>query len=394
MQRILLVWLCLLCLPLTAAAAPAGEREADLTQEMLDAYTELYGDVFSQGLDALKDHSFRELIPDFQVQKLLKALVSGRLELSFPALFRALARYLLGEVYSSLKLMGMALALSVLSASLAGLQDGFGSEGTAQAAFWVCYMALAGVASAAFWDAAQCAVGAVENISAFMKMVVPVVVTTLLTSGAIVSASVFEPTLLAVVEISVTVIQTLLIPLVMMTAAMNIVNGLSQRFKIQRMVKLMNQCVKWGLSIMLTIFVSAAGLQSIAAAGADGLTVKLTKFAASNLIPVVGGILSESVETVMNCSLLIKNSVGALGIICLAVIAAAPLLKLAAILLIFRLTAALAEPIAEPRSVVCLSELANAVSVLFSMLAAVTVMFVLALTVMINAGNTAILLGR
>lgn len=145
---------------------------------------------------------------------------------------------------------------------------------------------------------------------------------------------------------------------------------------------------------MLTVFVGAAGIQSIASAGADGLTVKLTRFATSNLIPVVGGILSESVETVMNCSVLIKNSVGVLGVICLVVIAAGPLLKIAAVLIIFRLTAAVAEPVSEPRVVQCLSELANSLSVLFSMLAAATVMFVIVLTIVINAGNTAVMLGR
>lgn len=222
----------------------------------------------------------------------------------------------------------------------------------------------------------------------------PIVITTLLTSGAIVSASVFEPALITIVEIAVMVIQTLFIPLVMISTAMNIVNNLSDQFKTQRMVKFMNQCVKWGLSIMLTVFVSVAGIQSIASAGADGLTVKLTKFAASNLIPVVGGILSESVETVMNCSVLIKNSVGVLGIICLAVIAVTPLLKIAAVLIIFRLTAAIAEPVSEPKIITCISELANSISVLFSMLAASTVMFIIVLTIVINAGNTAIMLGR
>lgn len=96
----------------------------------------------------------------------------------------------------------------------------------------------------------------------------------------------------------------------------------------------------------------------------------------------------------MNCSVLIKNSVGVLGIICLAVIAVTPLLKIAAVLIIFRLTAAIAEPVSEPKIITCISELANSISVLFSMLAASTVMFIIVLTIVINAGNTAIMLGR
>ena len=227
-----------------------------------------------------------------------------------------------------------------------------------------------------------------------MKFVVPIVITSLLTSGAIVSATVFEPVLLGTVEIAVVAIQSFFIPMVMITTAMNIVNNLSDKFKTDKMVGFLNRCIRWGLNIMLTVFVSVAGLQSIAASGADGLTIKLTKFAAANLIPVVGGILSESVETVMNCSALIKNSVGIMGIICVAVVAAAPIIKLWAVLIIFRLTAAVIQPVSEPKMVVCITELANSISLLFSMLATTTVMFIMIITIIINAGNSAVMLGR
>ena len=181
---------------------------------------------------------------------------------------------------------------------------------------------------------------------------------------------------------------------VMISAALSIVNGMSDKFKTDRLVKLIGSTVKWGLSLTLTIFVSLAGLKSIAAAGVDGLTLKLGKFAASNLIPMVGGILSESVETVMSCSVVIKNSVGVLGVICVVLIAIHPLLKIGAVLILFRICAAICEIITEPKIVVCISRLADSVAVLLSILTAVTVMFVMVLTIMINAGSSAVYLGR
>ena len=122
--------------------------------------------------------------------------------------------------------------------------------------------------------------------------------------------------------------------------------------------------------------------------------MKLSKFAASNLIPVVGGILAESVETVMNCSVVIKNSVGVVGIIAVVLTALMPILKICAILIIFRLSAAVAEPVSDAKIITCISRLADSISVLFSMLAAVTVMFVIILTVVVNAGSSVLMLGR
>lgn len=389
MKRILIVCILLMFLPISCYA------EADASEVLLDEYTELYGDVFEKSIRDLElGDSFLELVPGFRIRDLLEQLVEGRLEFSFPEIFRGVLKYLSGEVYQSIKLLVIVLGASVMCSCLTGLKSGFGEQGVTRAAYYACYLIIAGTAATAFYHTADCVTQGISDMAYFMEMMVPVVITTLVTSGAVVSASVFEPLLLSVVGIGVRAVQTIFVPLVMTSTAMSLASGASEQFKMQKLIKFMNQCVKWGLSVMLTVFVTVSGLQSIASGGVDGISVKLTKFAAANLIPVVGGILAESVETVMNCSVIIKNSVGILGILCLIAIGVIPLLKVAAILIVFRLTAAIAEPVSEPKIITCLTELANGVAVLFSMLAAVAVMFVVVLTVVIHAGNTAVMLGR
>ena len=387
----LVSFLLFLCLPVSAGAAESAESEE--TRQVMDTYLEFYGDMLKKGTEGLEGLSL-DGEEEFSVQELLKQAASGDLDLDVRSLLRRLLQLLLGEVYGALKMMAIILGLSVLSSYLTGLDSGFGKSAVGKAAYYAVYILIAGVASAAFYDAAGVVQGAIQNLGVFMRFIVPVMITTLLTSGAIVSASVFEPVLLSVIEIAVGVIEYGLIPLVMITTALNIVNGLSSDFKADRLVKLLNTAVKWSLSVMLTIFISVAGLQSIASAGVDGLTVKLSKFAASNLIPVVGGILAESVETVMNCSVVIKNSVGVVGIIAVVLTALMPILKICAILIIFRLSAAVAEPVSDAKIITCISRLADSISVLFSMLAAVTVMFVIILTVVVNAGSSVLMLGR
>ncbi len=369
--------------------------EEGITEGILTPYTEFYGDVFQEQLeDAEAEDSFATLFDRAEPKEILWQLMQGKIEISPAAIMKTLFRIFMGEVYQGLTLLIFIVILSVLCSYLTGLQEGFGAEGVGMAAFYACYIIIAGIASVAFYQTAECAGETVEQIALFMKMVVPLVITTLVTCGALVSAAVLEPVLITVVELSVAIIQGIMIPAVMIATGMNIVNHLSDRFKTQKLVKFMNQSIKWGLSVMLTVFVSVAGIQSIASGGADALSVKLSKFATANLIPVVGGILSESVETIMNCSVLIKNSVGIFGILCLLAMVVFPILKIGAMLILFRLTAAVCEPISEPKIIGCISEFANSISVLFSILTAVCVMFVMVLTIVINAGNTALMLGR
>ncbi len=370
-----------------------GTAYAEGADELLDEYAGLYGEVFEKGIEGT-ENSFLEIVPEFNPTELLKELNSGNISISVKELLIYLLKMLSDEVYVSLKLMAVVLALAVLSSYLSELKSGFGGDSVAKVAFYACYIIIAGVAATAFYEAANCVSEAVSSIAFFMKVLVPVMVTTLMTSGAIISAAVFEPTLITIVEIGVWVIDGVFLPAVMIATALNIVNGMSDRFKTDKMVSLINNGVKWGLSVMLTIFVSITGLKSIASSGADALTIKLSKFAASNLIPMVGGILAESVETVMGCSVVIKNSVGILGIICLIVIALMPIIKISAILILFRITAAVIEPVSDKKISDCMTRLANSVSSLFSMLVATTVMFIIIITIMINAGSSAVMAGR
>ena len=362
-----------------------GENEREM---LLDEYAETYGGIFEKG-----QNIFLNLVPEFSMTEMLKSLNKGDLSFSPAEILKGIWKLMLGEVYSGTKLMAIVLVMSVMSSYLTGLKSSFGESSVSLAAFYACYIMTAGTAAAAFYETAKCAGEAVYNVSLFMKIIVPSIVTMLYTSGAIISATTLQPVILLMVEIIVPVVQTVFIPAVMVVAALNIVNGISEKFKTDKMIKLLNNGVRWGLTIMLMVFVSLTGLKSLVSGGVDGLAIKLSKFATSNLVPLVGGILAESVETVMGCSVVIKNSVGVLGIICLILASAMPVLKLGAMIIIFRITAAIAEPVSEPKIVACISSLADSVGVLFSIVVAVTVMFIIVVTIMINTGNNAIMLG-
>lgn len=379
----------LLSLPcVISAAADSG------TEQILEEYAEVYSGIFEEGMSGAADgDSFLNIADEFDAKEILTHLNAGRLDVDGREVINLIIKLLLGEVYTGLGLLASVLAMAVLSSYLGELKSGFGADSVAECAFFVCYIIIAGISASAFYQAVECATAAVDKIAFFMRVLVPVMITALMTSGALLSAATLEPALLSMIEVAVFVIQNVFIPAVLVSTALGIVGGMSDRFRTDRLVGLLNKAVRWGLTLTLTIFVSLAGLKSIASSGADGLTVRLSKFAASNLVPMVGGILSESAETIMNCSAVIKNSVGILGIICIIIIALGPVLKLGSMLILMRLTAAVTEPVSDPKIVDCISRLANSVSVLFSMVAAIMVMFIIVVTIIINAGNLAVTIG-
>ncbi len=369
-------------------------EEATEHTRIIEEYTKIYGEEISEGLTSSGEESIASVMPKFSMESLLEKTSTGESIFSVGELFSRILELLLGEIRKTLKLLIFIPAISVLNTLISGTGAGFRSKGAGDAAFFVSYVVLAGIAATAFLEAVRCGKVAIENIALFMRGLIPVSLASLAAGGAVISATTFEIVLMSVIEITELAVEKFFLPLVMMSAALNVANNISTSVNAEKLVGLLNRTVKWGMGIMMTLFVGVTGLQGIASGSADGLTAKVTKFAASNLIPMVGGILAETVETVMNCSVVIKNAVGVVGIITVVLLSVLPILKVAACLIIFRVCAAIVQPISDKRVGKCISQLGDSVSSVLGMLAAVVIMFVIILTIIINIGNAAILLGR
>lgn len=363
----------------TTVLAEGTESDA-----ILDNYADIYSEYLLNSSNDVIDNALSPYANGFTLSELLSRIAKGEIPLSAKGILGELSNALFGEVIGVFKTMLCVLGLVVLSSLLSGLSSGFGKESVNNMAKYVCFIAVVGITSSVFYDVISIAEGAIENLALFMRSAVPVMITSLIASGAVVSASTLEPFMLGITEIALSLIQYLFMPLVMIGTALGIVNSLSDELKTTGLISLINKTVKYGLSVLLTIFVAFAGLKSIVSSGADGLTIKLTKFASSNLIPVVGGILSDAVVTVMNCSAVIKNALGVIGVIVVFLIAVMPVVKIIAALLVFRVVAAMCEPIGSKSTVDCITVMANGISTVFSMLAAVTIMFIMIITIMIN----------
>ncbi len=360
------------------------------SQDIMEEYSSIYSDDIEA---AANESGIYEAIPEFDAEKLIKDTSSGKSLFDIKAILNRIWELLFGEIRSTIKIMLYIMTISILSSYLSALPDGRSKE-VSHVAFYACYIIIAGICSAVFLEIMGCAQGAINNILIVARLVVPVVIAGLAATGAITSAAVFQPVLLGVIQVALTVIEKIFIPIIMLFTSLNIVSCISDNISAKKMLEFLGKTVKWGLSILLTVFVGTAGFQSLVSGGVDGLSIKLTKYATSNLIPVVGGILSESVETVMNCSVIIKNSVGITGIILIIGVMLMPIIKVSACLIILRITAAIIQPVSEDRIVRCVSGVADSVGLVFAILASVTVMFVIILTIMLGAGNSAVMLGR
>ena len=96
----------------------------------------------------------------------------------------------------------------------------------------------------------------------------------------------------------------------MCTGAVTAVNHLSDRAHLTRMAQLLRGAVCWLLGVSFTVFLGAMSLQGVTSASIDGVAIRAAKYAVDNFVPVVGGMFSDTMDTLVGCTLIVKNALG------------------------------------------------------------------------------------
>lgn len=99
----------------------------------------------------------------------------------------------------------------------------------------------------------------------------------------------------------------------------------------------------------------------------DGITLRTAKFITGNFIPVLGRMFTDATDTVISASLLLKNTVGILGVAILICIAAFPAIKVLSLAFIYKLAAAILQPLGGGPVITCLDVISKSVIYIFEL---------------------------
>ncbi len=317
----------------------------------------------------------------------LMDVVKGDSKATFSDWGGGLLKFFAAELIANGRLLGMLILLTVFSAVLNTLQTSFEQSNVSKVASAIVVMVLVLFAISSFHTVAGYIIAAIGTISDFLMAIIPVLIAMTATSGGVLSASFLHPIMLFFINTSVLLVQYVVIRVLFFSTILGIVNELSDQIKVSSIATLMRTVGIWLLGIVMTVFMAVLSIQGIASAVADGVGMRTAKYVSSNFIPVVGKMLTDATDTVANASVLLKNSIGIFGLIVLFVIIVFPAIKIFVIALLYRIAAAVLQPIGDRVVVKSLEVIGKNLIYLFAAYVLVGFMFFLAVTIIIATGN-------
>lgn len=353
------------------------EQLSSLGLEKLLIYTELI------------EPEYQEYIPEINWQSILS---QGITNLNLLELLQTLITTLFKEVMLSSHLMRQLIIIALLSALLRQLQSSFGNEMMVNLACAVCLLVIVFLGLKSFQSAIILAQSSIDDMVSFMYALLPMMSTLLAAVGGITSAALFHPVLIAVVNAIAVLIGTILFPLLNICAIIGLLANFVPDFSLTRLGSLVRSACTMLLSFAFTVFLGVIVVRGAIAPVADGVGLRAAKFLTSSIVPVIGTMFSNAVEVVVGGSLLIKNTVGVFGLVMIFFFTVMPIIKIWAIVFVYKVVGALVEPICDKRISDAVFSLASSLQLIMVSLATVALMFFISITAMVGFGNLAVVM--
>ncbi|MBR5560671.1 MAG: stage III sporulation protein AE [Clostridia bacterium] len=234
-----------------------------------------------------------------------------------------------------------------------------------------------------------------ETITAMtvrMDKLLPLLLTLLTALGGNASSAFLHPMVVAASGSMVFLAREVILRLVMCTCAVTTVNHLSDRAHLTRMARLLRSAVCWLLGVSFTVFLGAMSLQGVCSASIDGVVIRAAKYAVDNFVPVVGGMFSDTMDTLVGCTLIVKNALGVTAVFALLAEILSPMMRTLAVVAVMKLSAALLEPVADGDVVAAIGDFSGTIVLFLITMLCVGTMYFLLIVQMLLVGNLTVML--
>ncbi|BDR86917.1 stage III sporulation protein AE [Clostridium tetani] len=332
-----------------------------------------------------------EILNDMNVRKYIESsMKTGEGDISIKKIGKALVGFLFKELETSIKLMSIIVIIAIICTLITNLEMAFSNESLSNIAYFACYSLLIVIMARSFYLGVDLARVTIERMSNFMLILIPVLIMILFSVGGVAEAAVMDPVIIVSINVASKIFAKILIPLISMVFVLQFVNNITEEYKIDKLTKLLNQIALWGQGILMTVFIGIMTIRGITSKTLDKVVAKTAKYAVDNFIPVVGKCLSDAVSTMAGYSVLLKDAISGLGLIMLIVMVSFPTIKLLINAFVYKLTAALIEPIGDKRLINSISSAGDSLILISSCVICVSIMFFIMISIIAAAGKVAI----
>ena len=243
--------------------------------------------------------------------------------------------------------------LAIAAAVFIGFSDIFQTRQVSQISFYMIYLLVIGICLTSFQAASEWMANGVHTLTGFMKVLYPVYFAAVTVAKGSVSSLAFYHLAIILIVVIEELLLHLIVPGIHMYVIIRVMNSLQSEDYLSKFAELLETAIGWGLKTLMGGMIGLNVIQGMLGPAID--TVKRSAVTRGmEMVPGVGDLLGGTAEVAFGTAVLIKNSIGIVGMFLCLVLCLAPLLQLTVITLGYKLAAALVQPVSDKRITECI----------------------------------------
>lgn len=370
------------CTGNTPVFADTGEQEfSDVVEEQL-GNVDLSG--LQDYLDKL-DSTGQEVFGNSSILQKIQLLLSGEIDTDFSSFLSMLCNIFFDGIGNILPILCIIIAIGILYNLIGSMV--LNSGGVKDIVEFVCFGVMVVLVSSLLFSLLQTTQSVISNIKGQMDIIFPILLTLMASVGGTVSVGIFQPMTAILSNGIVQIFSALIMPIFTFCFIFSVVGNISDAVKLDKFQSLFEKIFKWVVRGIFGIFSALMVLQGLLAGSYDGLSVRATKFAIKNYVPLLGGYLSDGFNLVAGSSVLIKNCIGVVGLFLLFGTIVGPILDIVIFSITMHLASAILQSLGGGKMSKFLEQTSKLSSYMLTIIVAVGFVYILTLGMLMCIAN-------
>jgi len=363
-------------------------NDNDFEEEISGAVNEALDSIDFSGLEDLIDveNSFFGF-EEFGFKEYVKMLINGEQVINIENVFNSIKTNLIDNLKNLLK----PILLILVVVLLVNVFNNFKSDKVSKVSeiiYFVSFSVIIVILSVLIKDVMAESKSKVLSIQKQMSLVFPIILTLISTMGGVLTVGAYSPMLSFLINIVSSVFIYFLFPLFSLSVILSILGNLSDNLKLDKFNDFIKSLFKWVVGVVFAVFMGFLSIKGLTAGVSDGISVKATKFAIKNYIPMLGGYINEGFEFIKAGSMLVKNATGVVSILLLFLSIISPILMIAMFQLLLRLLSGLVEVFGDKKSSKLIFDISNSLKFLIVILVGVALMYFFTIFLLICSASS------
>lgn len=328
------------------------------------------------------DRMMEDLFPQERMEfaDAVRQIMIGNTDVGRDAIKEMLRERILGAWEVNRKSILYLILLAIASAVFIGFSDIFQTRQVSQISFYMIYLLVMGICLASFQAASEWMANGVHTLTGFMKVLYPVYFAAVTVAKGSISSLAFYHLAIILIVVIEELLLHLIVPGIHMYVIIRVMNSLQSEDYLSKFAELLETAIGWGLKTLMGGMIGLNVIQGMLGPAID--TVKRSAVTRGmEMVPGVGDLLGGTAEVALGTAVLIKNSIGIVGMFLCLVLCLAPLLQLAMITLGYKLAAALVQPVSDKRIIECISGVGEGCKMLMNCIFVTGILFLVTVAI-------------